>query len=531
MLVLLMLQLFTISTLTLSEHDVSQQQSVLSLLAIQNREDSEGVEITIFTNINNSTVVFEEYKSIHIPGRSLSSEYGDRYFRYQDDIILVETLLLQDDRELEIIFVPLGDGILFLSRWCDSNSQTVAVCTWNTFLLNCSNCSPTVIYKIGGNFYTVCISSAHHFVAVYEVRLHLAGSIIDSVTLLGPLTNINIPNYSLSTSRLSNFILVEHMVYFAVGNTIFVMDVFDLTQTQQYPELSTCTQIHNLVPIIGNGNQQLLVAYCTDRYIYFDPVYGDWTTMRTFSMYGVPYLCPSDNYKVTLFINRTNEGDYLQFSIQDSSPKIIRNVNISSGICFKSQNRTYFAYSDQQHISVFVYDFITQNHYPVSRFNMEHPQLLLLENQYMVIRDTRIFVLDAGSNFSLVMNLTLEMTNGLFTVLSHVISNDMPTVVPTDVQTNMPNNNIPTSLPTDMSTNTDPIDMHVSTTEHDVPGTAVHVGTTNHIVATTEQPESTNEDKLQLALISVGSIAALIVVINIIVITVYSFKRCQKNNR
>ena len=530
MLVLLMLQLFTISTLTLGEHDVSQQQSVLSLLAIRNSEDSEGVEITIFTNINNSTVVFEEYKSIHIPGRSLSSEHGDRYFRYQDDIILVETLLLQDDRALEIIFVPLGDGILFLSRWCDSNSQTVAECTWNTFLLNCSNCSPTVIYKVGGNFYImVCISSAHHFVAMYEVRLHLAGSIIESVTLLRPLTEIRVSNL-LSTSSLSNFVLVQHMVYFAVGNNIFVMNVYDSTQTQQYPELSTCTQIHRLVPIIGDGNQQLLVAYCTDRYIYFDTVYGDWTTIRMFSMYGVPYICPSDDYQITLFNN--SEGEHvLQFSVRGSLPNIIRNVNISSGICFKSQNRTYFAYSDQQHNSVFVYDFITQNHYPVSRFNMEYPQLLLLENQYMIIHDTRIFVLNAGSNFSLVINLTLEMTNGLFTVLSHVISNDLPAVVPTDVQTNMPNNNIPTSLPTDMSTNTEPIDMHVSTTEHDVPGTAVHVGTTNHIVATTEQPEYSNEDKLQVALISVGSIAALIVVINIIVITVYSFKRCQKNHR
>ena len=133
MLVLLMLQLLTISTLAWCEQDVSQQPSVLSLLAIRNSEDSEGVEITIFTN---STIVFEECKSIHIPGRRLSSECGDYYFRCQDLLVEMFNLLLQDDRELEVIFVPLDNGILLLSRWCNSNSQTVAVCTWNTFLLN-----------------------------------------------------------------------------------------------------------------------------------------------------------------------------------------------------------------------------------------------------------------------------------------------------------------------------------------------------------------------------------------------------------
>ena len=313
------------------------------------------------------------------------------------------------------------------------------------------------------------------------------------MTLLGPLTEIRVSN-SHSTSSLSNFVLVEYMVYFDVDNTIFVMDVYDSTQTQRYPELPKCSQIHKLVPKLGDGNQQLLVAYCTDRYIYFDPVYGDWTSIKTFSTYGVPYICPSDDYQVTLFNN--NEGEHtLQFLVRGSSPNTIKNVSISSGICSKSQNGTYFAYSDQQHNSVFVYDFILQNHYPVLRLNMEYPQLLLLENRYMIIRDTsKVFVLDAGSNFSLVINLTLEMTNGLFTILSHVISNDMPTVMLTDIQTNIPdNNNTPTSLPTHMSTNTDPTDirvsttdhgtdMHVSTTDHDVPGTDMHVSTTEHDV-------------------------------------------------
>ena len=221
---------------------------------------------------------------------------------------MVETLSLQDDGiKLNIVFVPLENGILLLNNWYDLNTTSME---WSHFIVDSSNCSPTVLYKVSKHFYImVCISSNDQCIAVYEVRLNLSGPMIENATLLGPLTQINISNYSLSASSLSNFALVEHMVYFAVDNTIIVMDVYNSTRTQQYPELLNCTQIHKLVPTIGEGNQQLLVTYFTDRYSYFDPVYGNWTTMRTFSMYGVPYICPSDDYKVTLFNN--SEGEHI----------------------------------------------------------------------------------------------------------------------------------------------------------------------------------------------------------------------------
>ena len=153
-------------------------------------------------------------------------------------------------------------------------------------------------------------------------------------------------------------------------------------------------------------------------------------TIQLFSSNGIPYLCPDNNYRATFFID-----GILQFSIRDSLLNTINNVNISSDICFESQNKTYFAYSDQQHNSVYVYDFLTQNHYPVSSFkcsNMECPQLLLLENHYMTILDaSNVIVLDSTSNFSLVINMTLETAPSLFAV-SHNINkpNDMSTVAP-----------------------------------------------------------------------------------------------------
>ena len=45
-----------------------------------------------------------------------------------------------------------------------------------------------------------------------------------------------------SSSNFSNFIVVDHSIYFAIGNTanFIVLDVLDPVQTQQYPELPEC---------------------------------------------------------------------------------------------------------------------------------------------------------------------------------------------------------------------------------------------------------------------------------------------------
>ena len=202
-----------------------------------------------------------------IPNHSLSSECGDQYFRCQKLLVVCAQ---NDSGELSIIFVPLENGALLLSYWHNSTMIERSI-----FIIISSNCSPTVFYNIDGKVYTVCINSYHLYVAVYEVQLNLSGSVtkVENAELVEPLiTSINLS----SSLSLSNFINVNHMIFFAVGNTIIVMDILDKTRTQQYPELPECAQIHKLVSITGTGNQKLLVAYCTDGYICFDPVFGDW---------------------------------------------------------------------------------------------------------------------------------------------------------------------------------------------------------------------------------------------------------------
>ena len=84
MLALPVLQLLVIPTLTLCAQHGSKLHGLisgLSFLAIQNNEDSGGVEIIIISNNLNAKNLSEQQQSqIHIPGHSLSSGCGDHYF-------------------------------------------------------------------------------------------------------------------------------------------------------------------------------------------------------------------------------------------------------------------------------------------------------------------------------------------------------------------------------------------------------------------------------------------------------------------
>ena len=362
-------------------------------------------------------------KTFFIPGRNLSSECGDQYFRCQH--LLVETQNASGD--FNIIFVPLENGVLLLSYWFNLNNMAMEN---SSFIVNSSDCSPTVFYKIDSIIYVVCVSSytGSKYFAVYEVNLTLNGSVIEYATLIGPSNIITISNSS-SSSSLSNFVLINHTVYFAIGNIIAVMDILSPTDTQSYPEIQDCSQIDKLA--IANlcgcdGCQQFPSAYCTDRYVCYGPSYRDWASIQLFSRVGKPYLCPNKNYRGTLFINST-----LQFLVRDSSPNTINGVNNSSGICFESQNTTYFAYSDQQHNNVYVYDFITQSNHSIAPYDcpayQNCPQLFLLENQYLVIRDANHnLVFDTHTNFSLIINIS----SGIADILAVLHSNAYSAITP-----------------------------------------------------------------------------------------------------
>ena len=94
------------------------------LLSIKN--NGSGLEIVIHTrfpeNCDSEGRLELDPKTFFIPGRNLSSECGDQYFRCQH--LLVEILCPQNaSGDFNIILVPLENGVLLLSYWFDLNNM------------------------------------------------------------------------------------------------------------------------------------------------------------------------------------------------------------------------------------------------------------------------------------------------------------------------------------------------------------------------------------------------------------------------
>ena len=366
---------------------------------------------------------------------SLSPECGPEYFRCRE--LFVETST--DGSESTVVFVPLESGMLLLNMWYDMNNLTME---WQSFFADSSDCSLTVVYKTYDNsVFTVCINSVNNYIAVYELQVHRNGSLIYDVEFVEPLTRVSTVN--LSSSFLSNFVFKlssqEHKVFFAIDSTIYVMDVLNPSGTKQFSEVPGCDRVHQVSLLVTSTGEQSLLAYCSDIYVYYDTTYEDWTCKHAYSIYGTPYLCPNGNYEVTFFLNDTRGS--LHFSVTNSNPTIIDNVNVTSGICFDVGNTTYFVWSDQQQNTISVFDFATQTHYRVVSyecFSIDCPQLLLLANQYIVYDvDYTTYVLNAVTNFSLIFNVSRSDSARVNDTLKTVLNISVPyyyyTVFPTTV--------------------------------------------------------------------------------------------------
>ena len=358
--------------------------------------------------VDNNIISWPEPMSFTVPDVSLSSKCGPEYFRCRELLVLQLDL---DDKDSIAVFVPLENGMLLLSPWYNIITLTLE---WQSFVVNSSDCSPTVVYKTENKVFTVCISSVNNYIAVYEIQVHWNGSLINesNVEFVGPLTREN-----LSSFFLSNFVLKlsnqEHKVFFAINSSIYVMDVLNPLQTKQYFELAGCDRVHSLSSV---PDGPLRLAYCSDRSFYYDTSYEDWTRSQTYSRFGIPYLCPNGNYNV-IFFNDTRRS--LQFfSATNSNPTIIDNVDVTSGICFKiAGNTTYFVWSDPQQNTVSVFDFATHTHYPAASYeclSTDCPHILLLANQYLVYDvDYTTYVLNSETDFSLIFNVSRSGSTGL----------------------------------------------------------------------------------------------------------------------
>ena len=406
------------------------------LLAFRDTEN--GVEVAVFPAIENQNIhgrsLANEAQRFVIQGYRLSSDCGDFFFRCQD-ILVTASIQGDGDRDINVIFVPLENGVLLVKYWFDSNNATVE---WtDTSVIDFPVCNPTLFYTENSKIYTLCINSTLQVICAYEIQK--LQPMIENATLVGPLSMVSI--LEPSSLHLSNFVHDnENKVYFADKNTIFVINV-QSNQTKK-SELSGCTQVHELRPAISVGDEELLlIAYCADKYgtVCFDPIHGNWSSLHTYSNSGIPYLCPNEDYRA-VFLNDT-ERERLQLIIEGLIPKVIHNVSIGDGICFEFENITYFTYSDQNHNSVFVYKFSSQNPYLAMSYecsSTDCPHLHLLDDHYLVVRVTEnVYVLDAKDNFSLIINTTGILDTSIVTVIQVNKNHETyPTIVVTPFSRN-----------------------------------------------------------------------------------------------
>ena len=124
------------------------------------------------------------------------------------------------------------------------------------------------------------------------------------------------------------------------------------------------------------------------------------------------------------FFNDTRRS--LQFSVTNSNPTIIDNVNFTSGVCFEVGHTTYFVWSDTQQNTISVFDFTIQTYYSVASYeclSTDCPHILLLENRYIVYDvDYTTYILNAETNFSLIFNISRSISIGVSDILIAVLN-------------------------------------------------------------------------------------------------------------
>ena len=112
--------------------------------------------------------------------------------------------------------------MLLLSYW-----HNAVMIERSIFIVNSSNCNPTVFYNIDGKVYTVCINSYHLCVAVYEVQLNLSGSVtkLEREEFVEPLvTSINLSSSQPLTDCQSAPVQVKSPAYNTRQVTDFTLE-------------------------------------------------------------------------------------------------------------------------------------------------------------------------------------------------------------------------------------------------------------------------------------------------------------------
>ena len=346
---------------------------------------------------DNSGSSYQMHTTQLISYRFLSSECGVNNFRCQN--LLVISSELSPTTTQYIVFVPLIDGLLLLDlRY---NGVQLALSDYHIIDIQNLGCSPISSFQILRSAYTVCLGLRTRYLTILEVVLnttslsntHITGPLIRFHGLEDPprVTNFEylpLPQYSL------------YHVYFSTSRYLYALDPRSYISLD-IGELANCDSVASL----AYAKDEILIAYCNDNSaVYFDLALQDWRNQTAYSERGQPFICPNPDIHLAVY-----PTSYIQYGLW--SQNTLENFNIpglefDSGICFGTQNKTFFAYNDRED-GVYVLEPATFHQIQLSSegcLNQCDP-LLVFDNRYLVLRehyqnDAAAIVMDSKKNFS-----------------------------------------------------------------------------------------------------------------------------------
>ena len=377
------------------------------------KQTERGVELTIIpkNDIHAGSADSLSYNTKLVPDKELSPDCGADYFRCKP-----LQVTNQGDNSLRLLLVPLNGGLLLVELKFSNKSLTLEFGSHRIVENEFDQCSPTTIFKVDDSYYTVCTDLQNKKITLYEIRVNV--SAIEQAVLLGPLHMNGLLDAFTSSDlmNVSNFLLstdIPHqpLIFYAIDNYVFGIDIFDYTSLYgtDVPSIgSNCDYIHRLVPASNN----LLLAYCSSESVYFDVEAVSWQNELSYADSGVPYLCPNNTYAVNAFKN------YLQYSIGPKSGTL-SGVNVDSGVCINgTKGLNLFAYTDKVADKTVLLDLTSSGHSEKSLCE-NHGCLPLITFgdpiRYLLIREPanngRLTVLDAERNFSVIISADHEMSD------------------------------------------------------------------------------------------------------------------------
>ena len=380
-----------------------------------------------------------------IPDQKLSPDCGDQFYRCQplhsspeySLKVNMSTISGSSDNEY-ILLVPLHNGILLLEIRPSISNQNLEMVFGSSQILTSTGCSPTTVFKIYDSYYTMCTDLQNRYISLYEVRLN--STHINQSQLLGPLVSLSSEYLSIFTSadvmNMSNFLLytdIPHQpfIYFAIDNYLFTIAPLDWSIYDEFSPLgSGCRKTKRLVQSSGPTHQ--LLAYCLSEYVYYDLELQYWLSEHTYENSGVPYICPNQNYEITV------KEDYLEYRI-GSRMGTLSNVDFDNGLCLNgTASNNFFTYIDKTTDSLHIFNLTSASETHLESVittecsGVDCIPLELVGDRYLVIQQAResgmIHVLDIDSDFRTVVSVD-HQTPSLVTIVQ-VKTIPSPTVAP-----------------------------------------------------------------------------------------------------